>query len=382
MALRPLAALWSRRTWILATAALVAVPATVIATAASSGSGHPTPSIPPIARAAAALRPTPTILPMAPWSIDGGAVLAAATKPAPHATPATSPAVPTTLAADGIPQTALVAYQLAARREATLRPSCHVPWPLLAAIGRVESDHGRFAGAVLLSDGTSTKPIIGPALNGDGVALIRDTDHGRLDGDPVYDHAVGPMQFIPSTWAGYGVDVDGHGQPDPFNLFDAAAAAADYLCTAGGDLATGASQQRAVLAYNHSTDYLNSVLGLEILYAHGAGVVVPAVPVTAPTTRPTLPPVNPGPPPAVTPPAHPKPPQPSPVPSPSHSRPPLPPGSSVPPSSPASSPSDPTTPPPSSPPTCLTPTTGSPTTTDSPATSDSPTPTGTPTPTC
>jgi len=133
------------------------------------------------------------------------------------------------LAASGIPSTALIAYRNAAARVAQTMPGCGLGWPLLAAIGRVESDHGRFAGAVLHSDGLSTPPVIGIALDGHGTALIRDTDGGRLDGDTVYDRAVGPMQFIPSTWAGWGVDMNADGRADPFNIFDAAGAAADYL---------------------------------------------------------------------------------------------------------------------------------------------------------
>ena len=46
------------------------------------------------------------------------------------------------------------------------------------------------------------------------------------------------MQFIPSTWALYGADGNGDGVADPFNIFDAAAAAAHYLCRAGGNLQT------------------------------------------------------------------------------------------------------------------------------------------------
>src|SRR5207244_8618938 len=111
-------------------------------------------------------------------------------------------------------------------------------WALLAAIGRVESDHGRFGGATLFSDGTSSLPVIGIRLNGNGTALILDTDHGRYDGDLVYDRAVGPMQFIPSTWARYQVDATGDHLADPFNIYDSALAAAEYLCAAGRNLLT------------------------------------------------------------------------------------------------------------------------------------------------
>jgi hypothetical protein len=179
------------------------------------------------------------------------------------------------LASSGIPVTALAAYERAAAREAQLAPACGLTWPLLAGIGRVESDHGRFAGAVLHADGISTPPIIGIPLDGHGTALIRDTDGAALDGDAVYDRAVGPMQFIPSTWAGWGVDGNNDGRVDPFNIFDAAAAAADYLCAAGGDLTTAGGQITAILSYNHSYDYVRLVMSLERLYASGAGIVVP-----------------------------------------------------------------------------------------------------------
>ena len=215
------------------------------------------------------------------------------------------------LAADGIPATALDAYQRAASRADLLYPGCGISWPLLAAIGRVESDHGRFAGSQLYADGESAPPIIGIALNGVGTARIMDTDQGRLDGDRVFDHAVGPMQFIPGTWRIYGVDGNADGRADPFNIYDAAAAAADYLCIAGGNLTTIGGQTAAVLAYNESATYLSSVLELAAAYA-GGGVAIPAAvglapplgtatlaalppPARQPGNGP-LPPVNPGPP--------------------------------------------------------------------------------------
>jgi PKD repeat protein len=157
----------------------------------------------------------------------------------------------------------------------------------------------------LYSDGTSAPRIIGIPLNGDGTALIRDTDHGALDGDTVYDHAVGPMQFIPSTWATWGVDGNGDGVISPFNIYDAALAAADYLCAAGGDLRTSAGQVKAVLTYNDSAEYLSTVLGLEKVYAAGVpGVTIPVLPVNPqppPNEKPVLPPADPGRPPGLPP---------------------------------------------------------------------------------
>ena len=87
-----------------------------------------------------------------------------------------------------------------------------------AGIGRVESNHGRFGGAVLQPDGSAVPKIIGPALNGVGFAYIADTDHGVWDTDTVYDRAVGPMQFIPGTWRSYGISASGgSGLGDPAN---------------------------------------------------------------------------------------------------------------------------------------------------------------------
>jgi len=207
------------------------------------------------------------------------------------------------LASDGIPATALHAYQAAAERERAVDPSCGLSWPLLAGIGRVESDHGRFAGAVLHTDGVSIPHVIGIPLDGNGTSRILDTDHGRLDGDTVYDRAVGSMQFIPSTWAGYGVDGNGDHVVDPFNIFDAAAAAAHYLCAAGGDLTTLAGQQRAVRAYNDSDAYIALVLRLEAVYAAGVpGLTVPILPNLPGDQGAPPPPRLPGPrPPAVNP---------------------------------------------------------------------------------
>ncbi|MGN6608616.1 MAG: lytic transglycosylase domain-containing protein, partial [Jatrophihabitans sp.] len=103
----------------------------------------------------------------------------------------------------------------------------------------------------------------------------RHTHHGGRDGDPGYARAGGPMQFIPSTWKLFGVDADRDGVADPFDIFDAAATAARYLCAAGGDLSTLAGRTRAVLAYNHSTDYLRAVLALADRYAGRPVTIIP-----------------------------------------------------------------------------------------------------------
>jgi hypothetical protein len=183
-----------------------------------------------------------------------------------------APTVISGLAANGIPNVALNAYRVAAARMAGSSPSCGIDWSLLAGIGRVETNHGRFGGAVLNSDGTSTPRIMGPPLDGVQFAFIRDTDGGSFDGDRTFDRAVGPMQFIPATWRAYGIDADGTGSADPFNINDAALAAAHYLCVAGGNLRSDGGQRKAVMAYNHSDSYVNQVLALARAYASGIPV--------------------------------------------------------------------------------------------------------------
>lgn len=163
-------------------------------------------------------------------------------------------------AESAIPATVLDAYKKA---EATLRQTrsgCNLPWQLLAAIGQVESGQAR--GGKVDSTGTTPpeSPITGPPLNGKGFAHISDTDNGAFDGDTKYDRAVGPMQFIPSTWAWAGKDGNEDGKKDPNNIYDAALAAGYYLCRYDWDLSDKADLERAILSYNNSRDYLNTVL--------------------------------------------------------------------------------------------------------------------------
>jgi membrane-bound lytic murein transglycosylase B len=159
------------------------------------------------------------------------------------------------------------AYRRAAQAAVVADPGCGVPWWALAGITRIESKHGSFGGSTLLFNGDTSRLIVGIPLDGtNATALIPDSDGGSLDGDPVYDRAVGPMQFIPSTWRAYARDGDGDGRSDPNNIYDAAAGAARYLC-ASGPMQTDEQMTRGFLSYNHSNAYAASVLRWAHVYA-------------------------------------------------------------------------------------------------------------------
>jgi hypothetical protein len=177
---------------------------------------------------------------------------------------------------NGISATALAAYQRAQSVINSADWSCNVPWELIAAIGRVESNHGRYAGNTLNDQGVSVPGVYGPVLDGkNGTQAIMDTDGGQLDKDEVYDRAVGPMQFIPSTWSAVKVDADGDGQRDPQDIDDAALATAIYLCSGVDDLSSTAGQRAAVYRYNHSQAYVDLVLSIVDAYSDGDFTSVP-----------------------------------------------------------------------------------------------------------
>ena len=182
-----------------------------------------------------------------------------------------------------LPLVALNAYVRASRTLAVEDPACGIHWSQLAGIGRIESLHGYFGDSTLDINGQTTDPIRGLALDGrvlsgggsnvpdatgrtqttstvSRLALIRDTDNGVLDGDTEFDRAVGPMQFIPTTWRLYD-DSDGNGDAtvDPQNVYDATLAAARYLCDAPGSMLTAEGEQRAYFAYNHDFAYSRNV---------------------------------------------------------------------------------------------------------------------------
>jgi cell wall-associated NlpC family hydrolase len=136
-----------------------------------------------------------------------------------------------------IPPRLLAVYQTAA-------DSCPgLPWPVLAAIGKVETDHGR-----------STAPGVRSGANFAGAA--------------------GPMQIgiggkAGNTFAGYAVDADGGGA-DVYNSVDAIFTAANYLCQNGA--AKGADVAGAVFAYNHADWYVTKVLAIASGYSASQGL--------------------------------------------------------------------------------------------------------------
>lgn len=173
-----------------------------------------------------------------------------------------------TVAETDLSTIALDAYWRAARMYAMADPECGVTWTVLAGIGRTETSHGTYRGAAVGNDGVVRPPIFGPELDGSNAfAIVRDSDGGRLDGTASTDRAVGPMQFLPSTWRTVGLDADGDGTADPHDIYDAAASAADYLCRSGPGLTDRARLRTAVLTYNRSQAYADIVLERTDAYA-------------------------------------------------------------------------------------------------------------------
>ena len=178
------------------------------------------------------------------------------------------------LSRNGIPNAALKAYSRAQQVLAQVDAACQLPWTLVAAIGRVESHHGRFGGNALNSDGVAVPGIYGPRLDGSSTARISDTDAGKFDGDSAFDRAVGPMQFIPGTWRSMGVDGDGDGVRNPQDIDDAAMSTAVYLCSGKTNLSKASDLNQAVLRYNHSQSYVDLVVSIAKAYAGGSWIAV------------------------------------------------------------------------------------------------------------
>jgi lysophospholipase L1-like esterase len=154
---------------------------------------------------------------------------------------------PSAEAANGIPANYLELYQAAGQRYG-------IPWNLVAAIGSVETDHGR-----------SNLPGVSSGENSAG--------------------AGGPMQFLQPTFDQYGVDGNGDGQKSRYDPRDAIPSAANYLKASGapGDL------HRAIYAYNHSEAYVQTVLAKMRTYAGSApaGAAASAGTTSTPISPPT-----------------------------------------------------------------------------------------------
>ena len=178
----------------------------------------------------------------------------------------------------GIPTVALAAYRNAEAKMAVAAPGCGVSWNLLAGIGRIESGHA--GGGAVDARGTAVYPIYGPALDGTlpGNEVIIQSSVGN---SVTYARAMGPMQFLPGTWARFASDGKGDGVPDPQNLFDSTLAAARYLCSGGLNLRNPAGVMAAILRYNNSVPYAQNVLGWAAAYATGV-VPVDLPPIVGP----------------------------------------------------------------------------------------------------
>jgi len=155
---------------------------------------------------------------------------------APAPKPAPAPPRPSQAATADIPANYLRLYRQTGARY-------QIPWPVLAAIGKVESDHGR-----------SRLPGVRSGLN-----RYRDR-HGRPR-----SCCAGPMQFNltngpPSTWARYG-------RGNVYNPADAIPAAARKLAADGARR----NLDRALFAYNHSWAYVAKVKAMARRYARGKG---------------------------------------------------------------------------------------------------------------
>ncbi len=162
------------------------------------------------------------------------------------------------------PAPAVAAYQRAASIiNATVE--CGLDWVVLAAIARVESDHGRgLEGGHRVGRQGRVKPaLVGEPLDGrQDTGRVHDTDGGDLDADARWDAPVGAFGLLPATWAQVAVDADGDDRRDPHDVDDAALGAAVVLCAGKGDMSRTAALRRALAEYHQAPGFVAAVLAL------------------------------------------------------------------------------------------------------------------------
>jgi membrane-bound lytic murein transglycosylase B len=261
----------------------VAVITPLVLAGAVGGSAPPIHGKIPIPSVHAVITPVAAVSPSFP-DLSGPAVIAIEHAPtAFHVAAAVVSAPPPPMIVNapgalGIPMVALSAYRRAEQKMAVEAPGCGLSWNLLAGIGRIESGHA--GGGAVDARGTAVVPIYGPALDGTlpGNEVILQSSVGNR---VTYARAMGPMQFLPGTWARFASDGKGDGTADPQNLFDATLAAARYLCAGGLNLRDPAQVMAAILRYNNSLPYAQNVLGWAAAYATGV-VPVDLPPITGP----------------------------------------------------------------------------------------------------
>lgn len=228
--------------------------------------------------ATAGVTPLAAVTPTTPSPRNRGGMTVVAADQVPRAlhmdpTTALSPPPASLVMAPGglrIPPIVLNAYRTAEKIMATKAPGCGISWNLLAGIGRIESGHAN-SGATD-AHGTALTPILGPVLDGTlagNEVIVQSIAAGRV----TYARALGPMQFLPGTWARYAADAIGDGKPDVQNVYDASLAAARYLCSGGLNLRDPSQVLTAILRYNNSMPYAQNVLGWAKAYVTGIAPV-------------------------------------------------------------------------------------------------------------
>ncbi|WP_424746049.1 lytic transglycosylase domain-containing protein [Mycobacterium sp.] len=268
--------------------ALVLVVAPVVFAGAAAGAPRPAPVVHPPTQDANVM-PLAAVAPN-PGDISGPSVIQVSRPPSSfHVAAASLSAPPPAVVVNSpgalrIPSMALSAYRNAERMMSLAQPGCGVSWNLLAGIGRIESLHAN--NGATDARGTAVRPIYGPTLDGslpgNEVILQSMAPNGR----PTYARAMGPMQFLPGTWARYASDGDGDGKADPQNLFDSALAASRYLCSGGLNLRDQSQVLSSILRYNNSMPYARNVLGWAAAYTTGV------IPVDLPAITGPIPPMG------------------------------------------------------------------------------------------